>query len=186
MFRTSLLPALLLSGITTTVLAVEPATLHSRGARVQLAQSLLSEVAVLEGRLAPLAENEASAVREEFAAIERLAEPNAVHARMQQLWTTPGFQHLRLTGALTQLRVTLDCTLAEKSSLRREAVCWSLAATQLGDRALYDEAVNVLTRSGRLGHEARSRWTALGARWAREGQTINETITLPYLRAAVE
>lgn len=186
MIRLSLLPAVLLTASAGAAVAADTTTLHGRATRVQLAQSLLSEVATLEARLAPLNAAEASTVHEEFAAIERLTEPAAVHARMQRLWSLPAFQHMRLTGALTQLRETLNCTLAERGSLRREAVCWSLAATQLGDRTLFDEAVNVLTRSGRLGHEARTRWTALGARWAREGQAINESITLPYLRAAVE
>lgn len=181
--------------------AAEAAVSMARATRLQLAREVLREVDDVAGRLATHAPRqgtpETADVHAEFAAIGQLTDPAAVHARMQRLWATAAFQQLRLDLALGQARAALACILDDREirenkdgegvrASRREALCWALVAAQLADRALYEEAFGTLVRSGRLGHDARTRWPVLAARWARDALAIQSLIVLPHLTGSAD
>jgi hypothetical protein len=92
-------------------------------------------------------------------------------------------------NTLTFVRDALDCAASVYGPIRREMTCWAVAAANLADSAVYEDALDVLMRSGRLrygGGMTRARWLGLAALWAQYGVAIQNYITIPYLTGALD
>ncbi|MGE5526272.1 MAG: hypothetical protein ACM3SS_21365 [Rhodospirillaceae bacterium] len=162
---------------------------RSTAARALLARELAQEIAGALKRLAPPPPGESAGVIEELAAIERLQDSRAVNARMQRLFGSSPFQQLRLMNRLTIVHDSLDCAASAYGPVRREMACWAIAAAYLTDRLVYEEALDVLIRSGRVaygGGMPRARWLGLPALWARYAAAIQDYITIPYLSGRLD
>jgi len=112
-----------------------------------------------------------------------------VNARAHRLYATASFHQLRLANTLAVVRDALGCAASASSAIRREMSCWAIAAANLSDSSVYEHALDVLMRSGRLGYGngmTRSRWLGLAALWAQYGVAIQNQITIPYLTGALD
>jgi len=164
-------------------------SMRSSAVRLRLARDLVQEISAVLRRIGAPAAGESAAVVEELAAIERLRDANAVNARAQRLYASATFQQLRLVNTLAVVRDALDCAASAYGPLKREMACWAIAAANLADRSLYDDALDVLLASGRLpygGGYTRARWFAEAERWARYGIAIQDYITIPFLSGALD
>lgn len=164
-------------------------SMRSAAARSRLARDLVQEISAVLRRIGPPAPAESAAVVDELGAIERLRDTNAVNARAQRLYASATFQQLRLVNTLVTVRDALDCAASAYGPLKREMACWAIAAANLADYTVYDDALNVLLASGRLpygGGYTRARWLAEAGRWARYGIAIQDYITIPFLNGALD
>ncbi len=159
------------------------------GERARLAQQLAGEISGFLARVGAPSAAEWSSVMQEFAAIDDLRDTQAVNTRMQQLYAKPAFHHVRLYNTLAAARDALACAASERASVQREMSCWAIAAAYLGEQAQHEEALAVMSKSGRLGYDGgmtRLRWLSQAALWARYAQAINHSITIPFLRASID
>lgn len=165
------------------------AALRSVAARARLARELAQDIDAALGRIGTPTPADSAAVVDELAAIGKLRDPDAVNARAQRLYASSSFHQLRLANTLAVVRDALDCAASVDGPLRREMTCWAIAAANLTDSAVYEDALDVLMRSGRLGYGGgmtRARWLGLAALWARYGVAIQNYITIPYLAGALD
>jgi hypothetical protein len=126
---------------------------------------------------------------EELEAIDRLRDPNAVNTLAQRLYAGAPFQHVRPANTLAAARDALNCAASPYGALRRQMARWAIAAADPADRALYDDALDVLLRNGGLAYGygmTRSRWLAQAGLWSRYGLAIHDYVTKPYLRGNSE
>jgi hypothetical protein len=166
-----------------------PASLGGAAARSRFARELESEVSAVLAHVGTPGAQDSAAVTEEFATIERLRDPGAVNVRALRLYESTAFQHLRLANTLAVLRDALACAASPYGALRREMECWAIAAACLADRRVQEEGIAALMRSGRItpgGGMTRGRWLALSGLWARYASAIQDHITIPYLRGAID
>lgn len=166
-----------------------PANLSTTAVRSRFARELAGEVSAVLARIGTPGAQDSAAVTEEFATIERLRDPGAVDVRARRLYESTAFQHLRLANTLVVLRDALACAASPYGALRREMACWAIAAACLADRRVHEEGIAALMRSGRIAPGSgmtRGRWLALSGRWGRYASAIQDHITIPYLRGAID
>ena len=163
--------------------------LRNVAVRARRARELAQDIDAVLKRIGPPAPAEAGAVVAELAAVDKLRDAEAVNARAHRLYATASFHQLRLANTLAVVRDALGCAASASSAIRREMSCWAIAAANLSDSSVYEHALDVLMRSGRLGYGngmTRSRWLGLAALWAQYGVAIQNQITIPYLTGALD
>lgn len=163
--------------------------LHSIAVRARIARELAQDIDAVLRHVGTPSPADSAAVIDELAAIDKLRDPNAVNARGQRLYASASFHQLRLANTLAVVRDALDCAASAYGPIRREMTCWAIAAANLADRTVYEDALDVLMRSGRLGYGGGmtgARWLGLAALWSRYGIAIQDYITIPFLRGALD
>jgi hypothetical protein len=162
----------------------------SKKDRMEIARDLKGSGLKLSSYLPNLKPSEIEWVRREREEIARLGKTDvdASNSRMRQLFSSPEFQQIRLQETLGELSAALDCVTNATSSLSKEMFCWSVASFHLTGSSIFQDAISILLRAGRLPDEVKNKAhlgpedLGFGVIYGWWGRGIHEYILIPYLR----